>query len=222
MRSALANPKIAILCFLLLTGSIAFLVEKDQPRSWLVFTPDNVTIGCLPADSSIRIHFITKWHSLFRLSQTRKSIGSPCGLLSFSQRRITGFPLIRHEYHRRLRFCLFSGSSASPLKTTWIFKLGYSPFGYSLISIFGCLSITKFIGSSLSLTISSYSSGLIRLDAGRRCALSQRLYTLPLPATHTLVESDWENNRWCQSITATQATSCRTNSMDVRAKQLSS
>jgi len=36
-------------------------------------------------------------------------------------------------------------------------------FGHSLISIFGCLSITKFIGSSLSLTISSYSGEFIRL-----------------------------------------------------------
>jgi len=72
-RSAQANVSIAYICFLLFADSTTFLVEKDQHRSLPAFASVNV---------SYRISAITAKHSLFRLSHTCNSIGSPYGLLS--------------------------------------------------------------------------------------------------------------------------------------------
>ncbi len=149
------------------------------------------------ANSSNRIFAITAKHSLFRLSHTRNSIGSPCGLLSsckenygFSTFRLSTTdglgsafsPVAQHLRWKRLEF---------PSLTTYL-------FGLSLTASLADCPSEAFINSSLSLTMPSYSSELIGLDAGSRLALSQRLNTPSLLTTHTLVESDWENNRRCQ------------------------
>jgi hypothetical protein len=69
------------------------------------------------------------------------------------------------------------------------------------------LSITKFIGSSLSLTISSYAGEIIRLDAGRSFAFVPK-------ASYPIVANDarfgriglGEQSVMSNSITANQAT----------------
>ncbi len=172
------------LAFPLEVDSSSVLVQRDQCRSQPAFAAWN-----LPLFVSL-----TRRHSLFRLSHTCNRVGSSHDLLSSCEDgyRFSTFRLITTDG---------LGSAFSPVahhlrrKRFEFPVLATHHFGHSLISIFGCLSITKFIGSSLSLTIPSYSSGLIRRDAGRSSALSQRLCTLSLPTTHTLVESDWENNR---------------------------
>ena len=174
-------PSVAVL---LEVDSSSVLVQRDQRRSQL----GNRQCGTLPLSISLQdgIRFVG-----YPIPATPSARLTAC----FPRREDDGFSTFRLSTTDGL------GSAFSPVAQHLRRKridfpvLATHHFGYSLISIFGCLSITKFIGSSLSLTLPPYSSGLIRRDAGRSSALSQRLYTLPLPATHTLVESDWKNNR---------------------------
>ena len=136
--------------------------------------PDGSQLTFVREDVALPIRLITRRPSLFPSSSTRRSVGSSCDELSrLGELRAYHVPRLYHD----------GEGSACPPVTRCLRQESQKPlcrsrtFWFKPVSIFGLSSITAFINSSLSLTISSYSSGLIRRDAGRSSALSQRLYT---------------------------------------------